>query len=374
MSQRLNYFDNLKSAIILLIVAFHGAISFMRYAPDWWYVTDIQTALPFTWFVIWADNFIMPVMFFISGYFGLKSMRRWKPAGFWRLKLHRIGLPWLTGMIFFVPYMIWLWFLSRGISINFHALIADQYFGPFYQQGVYWYLSALMALYLLLFCAYRVFLGFFKPLGGGKRSSAAWPLAIYLVVTTVPMFALNLFWADTVWLNIGYILMLQITRVPVYAASFFLEAYCERRGLPLTAGIDHHPLSRGLPAIFIISSCLFVWFRMSYALENTWDLFLNAFIHCSFCVVSLVTALWLFRTRFNFTNRFLGQLAGMSYAIYFIHQNIGQTAILSLRSLQIGIYGKYALSLVVTLIACYVICLPLRQILSREKPFFTIDP
>lgn len=315
----------------------------------------------------------MPVMFFISGYFGLKSMRRWKPASFWRLKLHRIGLPWLAGMIFFVPYMIWLWFISRGISISFYALIADQYFGPFYQQGVYWYLSALMALYLLLFCAYRVFPGFFRPPGDGKRRSAAWPLATYLAFTTVSMFALNLFWADTVWLNIGYTLMLQITRVPIYAASFFLGAYCERGCLPIIPRNDKHLLSKALPAIFIISSCLYVWFRLSDAPKSPYGLFLNALIHCSFCVVSIVTALSLFRSRFNFTNRFLGQLAGMSYAIYFIHQNVGQTAILFLRSLQIGIYGKYAFSLVVTLLVCYLICRLLQPLLDRKISFLTAE-
>lgn len=372
MSKRIHYFDNLKSAVILLIVAFHCAMSFMKYAPGWWYVINSQSGLPFTWFVIWADNFIMPLMFFISGYFGIKSLRRWKPAEFWRLKFHRVGLPWLLGMMFFVPYMIWLWFFSRDIPIGFHALIVNQYFGQFYQQGVYWYLSALMALYLLLFCAARIFPGCFRLQESGKRRSAALILAIYLVVTAIPMFLLNLFWADTVWLNIGYVLMLQITRAPVYVASFFMGAYCERDGLLIAPQNATSPLSKMLPGIFIIASCLFVWFRMSHPLEGAWDLFINALIHCSFCVISLVTALWIFRAYFNFTNRFLGQLAGMSYAIYFIHQNVGQTVILYMRPLQIGMYGKYAISLLVTLLACYAICRFLRPILDGRISLFRV--
>lgn len=374
MSQWLHYFDNLKSAIILLIVAFHGAISFMRYAPDWWYVMDSQTALPFTSFVVWADNFIMPVMFFISGYFGLKSLRRWPSCTFWRLKFHRTGLPWLIGMVFFVPYMIWLFFYSRDLQISFADLILDQYFGPFYQQGVYWYLSALLALYLLLFCAARIFPAAFRPLVGAQRRSCHRPLAVFLTVTAIPMFLLNLVWPDTVWLNLGYVLVLQITRVPVYIASFFLGAYCARGNPLLACENANQLLLKALPLLFLFSSCLFVWFRMAYALESAWDIFLNALIHCSFCVVSLMTAIWIFRTHLNFTNRFLGQLAGISYAIYFIHQNVGQTAILSLRSLQIGIVWKYALSLLITLLACNAICLLLRPVLDGRLSLFRNRP
>ena len=74
---RLYFLDNLKWFIIWLMVVFHGAMCYMAYAPDWWYVVDkANPVLSATLFVCWADIFIMPVMFFISGYFGLMSMAR----------------------------------------------------------------------------------------------------------------------------------------------------------------------------------------------------------------------------------------------------------------------------------------------------------
>lgn len=272
MNGRLHFFDNLKSAVILLIVAFHCAMSFMKYAPEWWYVINNETAVPFTWFVIWADNFIMPVMFFISGFFGLRSLQKWKPADFWRMKLHRIALPWLAGMIFFVPYLIWLWFFSRDIPISIYELIAEQYTGPFYQQGVYWYLSALLALYFLLFLARLTFPRLFQPAPGSHSRSFKYLLAIYTGLTAISMFLLNLFYQDTTWINFGYVLVLQITRVPIYIASFFLGACCERANFFPPSFKGKAPLPAILPLTFIASSILFVYFRMAYAIESTWDI------------------------------------------------------------------------------------------------------
>ena len=101
---------------------------------------------------------------------------------------------------------------------------------------------------------------------------------------------------------------------------------------------------------------------MAYEIESAWDIFINALIHCSFCALPLLTVISFFGSYLNFTNRFLGQLAGISYAIYFIHQNISQTAILFTRFPQTGLYEKYVLSLFMALILCFAVCLILRPV------------
>ena len=74
--QRLFFLDNLRSATILLVVVFHAALAYMIYVPEWWYVIDPKRVLSADILVIWADIFIMPIMFFISGYFGIKSLAK----------------------------------------------------------------------------------------------------------------------------------------------------------------------------------------------------------------------------------------------------------------------------------------------------------
>lgn len=95
--RRIYFLDTIKTVIIAVVVMFHGAMSYMMYGPEWWYVVDEQKSIVMTAFVVWADVFIMPVMFFISGYAGALSLHR-KAAVFWKLKWKRIGLPWIVGL------------------------------------------------------------------------------------------------------------------------------------------------------------------------------------------------------------------------------------------------------------------------------------
>lgn len=86
MEQRIFFLDNVKSGIIWLMVIFHAAMSYMEYAPEWWYVLNGEKTWTATVFVVWADVFIMPTMFFISGYFGIASLSKKRAFFFWKHK------------------------------------------------------------------------------------------------------------------------------------------------------------------------------------------------------------------------------------------------------------------------------------------------
>ena len=91
--RRIFFLDNLKAFIVCLMIVFHAAMCYMAYAPEWWYTVDkADPKFAFTLLVLWADIFIMPVMFFISGYFGIMSLSKQTGAQFWKSKLLRIVL------------------------------------------------------------------------------------------------------------------------------------------------------------------------------------------------------------------------------------------------------------------------------------------
>ena len=90
---RIYFLDNLKSVIILLVIFFHASLTYKIDAPVWWYVLDTQRVLAADIFHVWADVFIMTIMFFISGYFALRSLERHTQSSFWKKKWLRIGLP-----------------------------------------------------------------------------------------------------------------------------------------------------------------------------------------------------------------------------------------------------------------------------------------
>lgn len=151
--ERLYFLDNLKTCIVVLMVVFHAAMSYMAYAPEWWYVLDGDSSLVGTVFVLWADIFIMPVMFFVAGYFALPSLARHGRIGFWRKKGVHIILPWLVGALVCAPYIAYLTIASRPNPMDFPTFYIQLFWGIFYQQAHYWFLGFLCALYGVLFLA-----------------------------------------------------------------------------------------------------------------------------------------------------------------------------------------------------------------------------
>lgn len=150
-SSRIFALDNLKWFIIWLMVVFHAAMCYMAFAPEWWYVVDTtDPQFSATIFICWADIFIMPVMFFVSGYFGLMSLAKHGVKNFWRGKLVRIILPWIFGAMFIAPLVTYIILASRHAPITFAEFYTTLFWGVLYQQAQYWYLGALTALYLLL--------------------------------------------------------------------------------------------------------------------------------------------------------------------------------------------------------------------------------
>ena len=39
---RFYFLDNLRALVIVLVVVLHGSMTYMAYAPPWWYVLDSQ--------------------------------------------------------------------------------------------------------------------------------------------------------------------------------------------------------------------------------------------------------------------------------------------------------------------------------------------
>jgi peptidoglycan/LPS O-acetylase OafA/YrhL len=44
-TNRIYFLDNLRAFVIVLVVVLHGSMTYMAYAPPWWYVLDSQNSL-----------------------------------------------------------------------------------------------------------------------------------------------------------------------------------------------------------------------------------------------------------------------------------------------------------------------------------------
>lgn len=157
-TDRVSFLDNLRSFAILLVVVLHGCIIYMVYAPSWWYVADPERSIVFDALVVLLDVPLMPILFFISGYFALPTLTKRRSAKeFLKNKFKRVGFPWIFGSVILAPPITYMIYLSRSIPMSFVQFWSRDFWNPIiYQQSVYWFLGILFLMFSLLSLAYKL--------------------------------------------------------------------------------------------------------------------------------------------------------------------------------------------------------------------------
>lgn len=353
--KRIYFLDNLKSVIILTVIFFHASLTYKIDAPVWWYVLDTKRVLMADIFHVWADVFIMTIMFFISGYFALRSLERHTQSSFWKKKWLRIGLPWIVGTLLLAPHVSYIMVASRGVDMpSYIEFYRTMFLGICYQQSQYWYLGALMALYLILALLCRARPAFLQAAAGSRPSGRLFFLL--WLAGAAGIWLINQVYSDDTWTYyLGYVLQLQPTRVPMYIIYFFLGAYAYRQRWFSADG--YKPDCKRWSMAFLLLSFVYVWMRIGLVSQLDAGTFMavNAMLHSLFCLASVFTLLSVFERFFAGTGRYWAELSVLSYPIYFIHQNIVQEMAWLVRPLAANAFVKYFLVCGASLLLCYLV-------------------
>jgi len=152
-TNRLYWLDNLRTIIIFLVVVYHvgGVYESTGMWGSFWIVDDPDTISWVGIMNIAFDIFIMPTMFFISGYLTPISLERKGPWGYVKGKLKRLMLPWALAVLTLIPLYKFIFLYSRGLpqerwTTYFHITNPNS-------QNWLWFLPLLFVfnlLYLLL--------------------------------------------------------------------------------------------------------------------------------------------------------------------------------------------------------------------------------
>jgi len=170
-SERLLFFDNVRYVVIICVVVFHAAVGysgagefFMEATSDWglWAVRQAVVA------------FIMPLLFFVAGFFALPSLRGRTYASFLSRKVWRLGIPWLLGVLFLGPLMPYLGYYSQsynGLSSSGYLSFWLSYMAsgfqhwklaavftanPQFHHQHFWFLIALLEIFAVFTLAHAV--------------------------------------------------------------------------------------------------------------------------------------------------------------------------------------------------------------------------
>jgi peptidoglycan/LPS O-acetylase OafA/YrhL len=317
-TNRMTFLDNLRAFVVILVIVLHGSMSYMAYAPTWWYVLDKQTSLVFTMLVLLVDVPIMPIMFFIAGYFALPSLRRRGARAFVKEKGVRIGLPWVFGALFLAPLTAYMIYVSRQVPMGYLQFWATDFWGDLYQQSVYWFLGILFAMFVVLALVYT----------RSRRLRDAAPVrttpsrkvfALFAALTTAGALLMGLIFPLDTWSHV-YLFVFQPVRVPFYIAYFVLGLYAHDHGWFQPEGY--------VPSVWtwlwacVLSGIAYLAVRMG-APSSPGAPFvfqaLTALLFSVFCMAALFAGVAVFREKVDGVGRVWSSLAANSYGMYYIH-------------------------------------------------------
>ena len=114
---RLQYLDNLRTFLIFLVVLVHAGVVYESsgvMAPYW--VVDDPATSDLTGLVnLILDLFVMPTIFFISGYLAPVSRERRGTRHYLAAKARRLLVPWILALFTLIPLYNMLFLVSRGL-------------------------------------------------------------------------------------------------------------------------------------------------------------------------------------------------------------------------------------------------------------------
>lgn len=135
---RISYIDWLRCLAILGVLLYHSGRPFI--VEDPWHINDPVKSDLLTEFNFFLSRFRMPLLFFISGAVTWLMMQNRTAGGFVKLRLKRLFIPLLTGVLLVVPPQVYFERLHQGYTgslLDFYPTIFSS--GPYPDGNFSWH-------------------------------------------------------------------------------------------------------------------------------------------------------------------------------------------------------------------------------------------
>src|SRR5215831_4646815 len=327
-------FDYLKATVVLMVVAHHSCLAYTTFAhfdPANYLNSTAPVVDTARWqFFDYAENFndvfFMSLMFFISGLFVWRSLRRSGVLAFTCGRLLRLGLPFAVGVLLFMPLASYASWQLTGRDAGYFAywrqdILHERFPGPL------WFVWLLLFFDIL---AAGVFVAWPRSIGAmprfwTKRKALAAAAAMFGVCAVVYLPALKAFgWAWGAFFIAPF--YFQLSHFGLYLAWFAAGAWLGGDDLELGLLARDGALARRWPRW--VGACLvaynLLWFlpmwlegagRLTAIQRGT----IWAFLWLISCVASCFGFLALFRGAVATRRRWMDSLARTAFIIYIVH-------------------------------------------------------
>ncbi len=367
------YMDNLRTAIIMLVILLHLAVTYSGLGR-WYYneqhAPELFGQVFFGLFQTFVQGFSMGLMFLLAGYFTPGALDRKGIARFAKERWRRLGLPALVYLLVVTPFICWVevpvW---RGGASSF----LDYYGGYLKSAGMnllgigpMWF-----ALALLVFSILYALLRAVRPPAPNpeaRRGNGSFRvLAALILIVTLGAFLLRLafpvgtiFWGMQLCFFSQYVILF-IAGILAWRTRFQerITPAVGRRwliagivlGLPLLfvikwmAGVYHFPVEAAhMKTAYATLAGGVSWLSFSFAL---WE---------SFVAISMTVGLMaLFRDKLNNGGSLARRLSDSSFAVYMFHPPIIIAVSLALQTLVVAPVIKWVIAGAICVPLCFLL-------------------
>jgi len=338
--KRIYWMDNLRTVIIFLVVLYHagGVYESGDAWTSFWLVDDPATNDVVSIFLIMFDIFMMPILFFISGYLTPMSLKNKTGWGFLKGKFRRLMVPWAVAVLTLIPLYKVIFLYSRGLSQE-HWTTYFHFSNPnISSQSWLWFLPVLFGFNLLYILLSRVKL---LPEKVSFKVSVIAACVFGLVYTL----SFDLTGARG-WFG-SPILDFQKERLPMYFMVFLLGALAYKQRLFVSEPGSKTLYNIANYASWVPVTAYILFLLMPFIAEDgvliTWFVD-RAIVWVSFYLSLLslmIIMLETFRRYLNKPGRLWSELNRNSYGVYIIHVIV------------IGVFGTLLLNLNVSALVKY---------------------
>jgi glucan biosynthesis protein C len=287
-----------------------------------------------------VDVFIMPLFFFLAGYFTLSSLSKKGSWRFFKSKFWELGFVWVVIVILVIPFSWWI--VNRHTASGSYLTTwftwiqsaGQTRLGVFETpaQSVhlhFWFISLLFAFFIAFLLIHKIassYAGSFFRIGKTELSSKKTAQAIlaFGVLCTVGYFVSLLLVQDSSWLTINLFLEFQPSKLFIFAACFGLGIYAFSKNWFIN-GKEIGKLSFWILATILLSAAFLIVGQDVFQNPLTTTTLSPAYLVLyaslrSFLLLSMTFTVCSIGVRyFNRPSRAISSIANNSYNIYLLH-------------------------------------------------------
>jgi hypothetical protein len=330
--------DNLRTIIIALVVLYHvGGVYEAAGLWGWFWIVDDPATISWVGIVgIVFDIFVMPTIFFISGYLTPPSLESKTAWSFVKRKFSRLMVPWVIAVFTLIPLYKVIFLYSRNLpqehwSTYFHITNPNS-------QNWLWFLPLLFVFNLLYLLLSKANIRF-------PNIPLKWAVLGAFLIGLTYSFGIGYVVDFRSW-TLTPLIDFENERVLVYFLAFLLGALCYKRNV-----FEEKPKSRTLyivassiawiPVTVHIFARLYpIFYPEGFSITPLYRLIWYLSFHLSLLCMAylMVESFWRY---LDSAGRIWSELNRNSYGVYIIHVIV------------IGVFGTLLLNLHLPALAKY---------------------